>query len=94
MPSHRFQSIAASVGLVVARGWAAVRLPSTFFPGIDQSTDMICARFTPGISLTEATDKLNPMGEALSEELPKGSVEMIIANLGAPQNARSAIVSP
>ncbi len=34
------------------------------------------------------------MGKALSDELPKGSVEMVIANLGTPQNARSAIVSP
>jgi multidrug efflux pump subunit AcrB len=91
---HRFAVIAASLALVIASGWAARRLPSTFFPEIDESMDMIYVRFTPGISLVEATEKLDAMGKALSEELPRGSVEMVIANLGTPQNARSAIVSP
>jgi CzcA family heavy metal efflux pump len=91
---HRFEVIAASVVLVIAAGWTAARLPSTFFPEIDESMDMIYVRFTPGISLTDATLQLNAMGKALSDELPHGSVEMVIANLGTPQNARSAIVSP
>ncbi len=91
---HRFTVIGASLALVIASGWAAARLPSTFFPEIDESMDMIYVRFTPGISLTDASVKLNAMGKALSDELPKGSVEMVIANLGTPQNARSAIVSP
>ncbi len=94
MLPHRFEVIAASAVLVIASGWTAARLPSTFFPEIDESMDMIYVRFTPGISLTDATTKLNAMGKALSDELPKGSVEMVIANLGTPQNARSAIVSP
>jgi multidrug efflux pump subunit AcrB len=91
---HRLAVVLASLTLVIASGWAAARLPSTFFPAIDESMDMIYVRFTPGISLTQATQKLNAMGKALSEQLPKGSVEMVIANLGTPQNARSAIVSP
>ena len=91
---HRFEVIAASVVLVVASGWTAGRLPSTFFPEIDESMDMIYVRFTPGISLDGATEKINAMAKALSDELPQGSVQMVIANLGTPQNARSAIVSP
>ena len=91
---HRFAILGASAVLVLASGWAAARLPSTFFPEIDESMDMIYVRFTPGISLTDASAQLNAMGKALTEELPKGSVEMVIANIGTPQNARSAIVSP
>ncbi len=91
---HRFEVIAASVVLVLASGFTAARLPSTFFPEIDESMDMIYVRFTPGISLTDASAKLNAMGKALTDQLPQGSVQMVIANLGTPQNARSAIVSP
>jgi multidrug efflux pump subunit AcrB len=91
---HRFEILAASVVLVLASGWTAARLPSTFFPEIDESMDMIYVRFTPGSSLEDSSARLNAMGKALSEKLPKGSVEMVIANLGTPQNARSAIVSP
>ena len=90
----RFAVIAASVVLVAASGWTAGRLPSTFFPEIDESMDMIYVRFAPGIALQEAAKELNAMGKALSEELPKESVTMVIANLGTPQNARAAIVSP
>ncbi len=91
---HRVEVIVASVALVVASGWTAARLPSTFFPEIDESMDMIYVRFAPGISLQDASGKLSAMAKSLSEELPKGSVEMVIANLGTPQNARAAIVSP
>ena len=55
---------------------------------------MIYVRFTPGISVVEAAEQLNRMGRALSHELPAGSVEMVIANIGTPQNARAALVSP
>ena len=90
----RWTVVLASLGLVVASGWAASRLPSTFFPEIDESMDQIYVRFTPGISLEDAASQLNAMGKTLSKELPEGSVEMVIANIGTPQNARSAIVSP
>jgi multidrug efflux pump subunit AcrB len=86
--------VAASVVLVAGSGLAAGRLPSTFFPAIDESMDQIYVRFAPGIALEEAATKLNAMGKALSRELPEGSVEMVVANIGTPQNARSAIVSP
>ncbi len=68
----------ASALLVIASGWAASRLPSTFLPEIDESMDMIYVRFTPGISLVEATQKLNAMGKAVSAALPTGAVEMVI----------------
>ena len=86
--------IASAALLVVGSGLAAARLPSTFFPEIDEGMDMIYVRFAPGISLTDASQQLNAMGEALKRELPKGSVEMVIANIGTPQNARAAIISP
>jgi multidrug efflux pump subunit AcrB len=91
---HRALIGGAAALLVVASGLAAARLPSTFFPAIDESIDQIYVRFAPGTSLVDAAARLDAMGRALSEELPKGSVEMVVANLGTPQNARSAIISP
>jgi CzcA family heavy metal efflux pump len=90
----RYTIAAASLLLVAASGWAATRLPSTFFPEIDESMDQIYVRFAPGISLDDAAQALNRMGKTLSKELPPGTIEMVIANVGTPQNARSAIVSP
>ncbi len=91
---HRVAVLLASLLLVIASGWAAGRLPSTFFPAIDESMDQIYVRFAPGISLEDAAAQLNAMGQTLRAELPPGTVEMVVANLGTPQNARSAIVSP
>ena len=84
----------AAAALVLASGWAASRLPSTFFPEIDESMDQIYVRFSPGLSLTQAASKLNAMGEALGRELPANTIKMIIANVGMPQNARALLVSP
>jgi multidrug efflux pump subunit AcrB len=80
--------------LVGASGWEAARLPSTFFPEIDESMDMLYVRFAPGISVEDAAKKMTEMGRALSRELPPGTVEMVVANVGMPQNARSLLVSP
>jgi multidrug efflux pump subunit AcrB len=91
---HRRAVIVASIALVLASGLGASRLPSTFFPEIDESMDTIYVRFAPGIALEQATAQIAEMGRTLSRELPAGSVQMVIANLGTPQNARSAIVSP
>ena len=91
---HRRTIIIASIVLVLSSGLGASRLPSTFFPEIDESMDTIYVRFTPGISLDDASRELSEMGRMLWQELPAGSVEMVIANVGTPQNARSAIVSP
>ena len=86
--------VASAALLVLGSALAAARLPSTFFPEIDEGMDMIYVRFAPGISLTDASQQLNAMGDALSRELPKGNVQMVIANIGTPQNARAAIISP
>jgi len=77
LPSRR-TILAVALTLVVGSAWAARRLPSTFFPEIDESMDMIYVRFTPGISLTDAATQLNAMGKALSDELPKGSTGKVL----------------
>jgi multidrug efflux pump subunit AcrB len=86
--------IAASALLVAAAAWAAARLPSTFFPEIDESMDMMYVRFAPGISVEDAAKMMTAMGQALKRELPEGTIEMVVANIGMPQNARSLLVSP
>ncbi len=91
---YRATIIVAAVVLVAGSAWAAGRLPSTFFPDIDEAMDMVYVRFAPGISLPDAAAQLKAMGKAITRELPPGTVEMVIENLGTPQNARSAIVSP
>jgi multidrug efflux pump subunit AcrB len=73
--------------------WAAVRLPSTFFPEIDESMERVYVRFSPGISLDEADRRIEQMGRMLAEELPKGDVELVLTNEGSPENARSAMTS-
>jgi multidrug efflux pump subunit AcrB len=90
----RWTIIVSTLVLVAGSVWAASRLPSTFFPEIDEAMDMIYVRFAPGIALDQASALLSEMGRTLAHELPEESVEMVIANLGTPQNARSAIVSP
>jgi multidrug efflux pump subunit AcrB len=90
----RWTIVAAASALVLASGWAASRLPSTFFPEIDESMDMMYVRFAPGISVQEASRQMTAMGRALSAGLPEGSVRMVVANVGMPQNARSLLVSP
>jgi CzcA family heavy metal efflux pump len=91
---YRATIVIASLVLVIASGWAAARLPSTFFPEIDESMDQIYVRFSPGVSIEEAAAKADAMGKALSKELPPGTVKMIISNVGMPQNARALLVSP
>jgi multidrug efflux pump subunit AcrB len=91
---YRSTILGSALVVVLASGWAAARLPSTFFPEIDEAMDMVYVRFAPGMSVDEASAKLNAMGKAISGELPEGTVEMVIGNIGTPQNARAAIVSP
>ncbi|HEX8792228.1 MAG TPA: efflux RND transporter permease subunit [Polyangiaceae bacterium] len=91
---YRRTIIGAAAILVMASGWAASRLPSTFFPDIDESMDMVYVRFAPGVSVKEAARQMTEMGRALTDELPKGDVQMVVSNIGMPQNARSILVSP
>jgi multidrug efflux pump subunit AcrB len=69
-------------------------LPSTFFPEIDESMERIYVRLAPGISLREAAKKIQQMGQTLVDKLPPGNVELMLTNVGSPNNARSAMTSP
>jgi multidrug efflux pump subunit AcrB len=86
--------VTAAAVLVLASVWMAVKLPSTFFPEIDESMERIYVRLAPGTSLTDAAQKINSMGKVLASELPKEDVELVLTNVGSPQNARSAMNSP
>ena len=86
--------IGAAAVLVVGSVVAAVRLPTTFFPPIDEAMAQIYVRFAAGTSLADGTRQMTEMGNVLKAEMPAGTVETVIENLGTPQNARSALASP
>jgi multidrug efflux pump subunit AcrB len=86
--------IGACVVLVGASVWMATKLPSTFFPEIDESMERVYVRLAPGTSLEDATRKINAMGATLAKELPPGTVDLVLTNIGSPGNARSAMTSP
>ena len=89
----RWWIVAASAMVTIAAGWAATRLPSTFFPEIDESMERVYVRFSPGISLQEANGRIQDMAKMLARELPKGDVTLVLTNQGSPENARSAMTS-
>ncbi len=91
---YRVTIIAASALLVGASAWAAGRLPTTFFPEIDESMERIYVRLAPGTSLKESARRIDEMGKTLAAELPKGDVVLVLTNVGSPNNARSAMTSP
>ena len=86
--------VGACVVLVGLSAWMATRLPSTFFPEIDESMERVYVRLAPGTSLEDAALKINRMGAVLARELPKNTVELVLTNVGSPGNARSAMTSP
>ena len=86
--------IGCAVALVVGSAAVAARLPSTFFPEIDESMDTIYVRFVPGTSLHDAAAELATIGKRLSAQLPKDTVELVFVNVGSPGNARAALSSP
>jgi multidrug efflux pump subunit AcrB len=90
----RHTVIAACALLVGASVWMAMKLPSTFFPEIDESMERVYVRLAPGTSLEDAARKINAMGATLARELPKGTAELVLTNVGSPGNARSAMTSP
>ena len=90
----RLAVVAASLLLVTGSIIAATRMPSTFFPDIDESMDMVYVRFAPGVSVTHASNELAEMGKALGRELPKGALAMVVTNVGMPQEQRSLLASP
>jgi multidrug efflux pump subunit AcrB len=84
----------AAALLVGASAWTATHLPSTFFPEIDESMERVYVRVAPGTSLKAASTLINEIGETLRERLPPGNVDLVLTNVGSPQNARSAMNSP
>jgi multidrug efflux pump subunit AcrB len=93
LPARRFV-LGAAAALVLGSIWAATRLPTTFFPEIDESMGMIYVRFAPGVSVQHAGSELTRMARALSVELPKGTIEMTVTNVGMPEEQRSLLASP
>ena len=91
---YRFAIIGACLVLTIGAAWASARLPSTFFPEIDESMERVYIRLAPGISLDESSKLMQAMGKTLADELPKGNVELVLTNVGSPNNARSAMTSP
>ncbi len=86
--------ILCAASLVVVSGLIANQLPSTFFPEIDESMECIYVRLAPGTSIRESAKLVDEMGATLKKELPPGSVELVLTNVGSPNNARSALSSP
>jgi len=86
--------LVASFVLVLGSAFAASKLPSTFFPQIDESMERVYVRLAPGMSLEEASRRIDEMGTTLEKELPKGVVDLVLTNVGSPNNARSAMTSP
>lgn len=89
----RWWVIGACAALTTVAVWAALRLPSMFFPEIDESMERVYVRFSPGISLDEASKRIQEMGKMLADSLPKGEVTLVLTNDGSPENARSAMTS-
>ncbi len=85
---------AAVAAMVAASVWLAVRLPSTFFPEIDEGMERVYVRFAPGTSLEDASARMDEMAQLLRRQLPPGCVELVLVNVGAPGKARSAMNSP
>ena len=91
---HGWLVLACATVLVIASVLAASRLPSQFFPEIDESMERIYVRLAPGTSLEESAKKIEEMGETLRKELPAGMVKLVLANVGSPKAARSAMSNP
>jgi multidrug efflux pump subunit AcrB len=91
---HRASVVGAAVVLVAGAVYAAGKLPSTFFPELDESMERVYVRFAPGTSVEEAGDQLRAMSAVLAKELPPGTVDLVLTNSGAPGKARAAMNSP
>ncbi len=72
----------------------ASRLPSTFFPEIDESMERIYVRLAPGTSLTESAALIDRIGNDLQRQLGTDIAPLVLTNVGSPNNARSAMTSP
>ena len=56
--------------------------------------ERIYVRVAPGTSLENSARTIDEMGKTLAAELPAGNIELVLTNVGSPQNARSAMTSP
>lgn len=90
---YRLTVIMAAAVLVCGAVLAASRMPTTFFPELDESMERVYVRFAPGTSLTVAAARLDAMAKMLKEEMPE-DVTLVLANTGSPGKARSAMNSP
>ncbi len=86
--------LVACLVLVSGSVWVSNRLPSTFFPEIDESMERVYVRVAPGTPLSESSKMLQQMGDALRDELGEKNVELVLTNVGSPSLARSAMNSP
>ena len=86
--------LAACVLLVGASAWVSSKLPSTFFPEIDESMERVYVRVAPGTPLAQSAKMIDEMGEAIRQELGEKNVELVLTNVGSPSLARSAMNSP
>ncbi|GAC1355531.1 MAG: efflux RND transporter permease subunit [Polyangiales bacterium] len=86
--------IGACVVLVAGSVWVSNRLPSTFFPEIDESMERVYVRVAPGTPLDQSARMLQEMGEKVRHELGENNVELVLTNVGSPSLARSAMNSP
>ena len=90
---YRWTVVVACAVATGAAVWATQRLPSTFFPEIDESMERVYVRLSPGISLEDSSRRIGEMGKMLSRELGS-DVDLVLTNVGAPNDARSAMTSP
>jgi multidrug efflux pump subunit AcrB len=89
---YRVWVIGCACLLIGAGAWFATRLPSTFFPEVDEGMECVYLRFSAGTSLGDANRQVLAMGALLKRELP--GVDLVLSNVGAPGKARSAMNSP
>jgi CzcA family heavy metal efflux pump len=90
----RLTILLASAVLVAGSVWISARLPSTFFPEIDESMERVYVRVAPGTPLAESSKLVADMGEAVRQELGDRNIELVLTNVGSPSLARSAMNSP
>ncbi len=92
LPFRTWIMVAAAL-LVVGSVWLTTRLPSTFFPEIDEAMERVYVRLAPGTSISDSSRQIDEMAQMLARELPD-EVSFVLTNVGAPKAARSAMASP
>ena len=83
---HRKLILGTSAVLVLFSVVLAGRLPSTFFPEIDEGMETIYVRLAPGTSLQDSVRRINEMG-ALLKQAFGDQVELVLTNVGMPGQA-------